>query len=236
MIYASLYLSLILLATNSLKAINTADDSLVLDPDPRRFSDQIAAFQTADAANPPPRGAIVCTGSSSMRMWHPRMEADLAGLTLLPRGFGGSHYTDVIHYAETLILKYEPRALLIYEGDNDACFGKSPQRIFHDFIFLANLCRERMPELRFYVIGAKPSVSRWDFAAKMQSANTMIEDYCHANVGFTYINVWPVLLNAEGRPRAELFIEDMLHLNQAGYDLWASAVVPIVTRGEAGFE
>jgi len=43
-------------------------------------------------------------------------------------------------------------------------------------------------------------------------------------------------LNAEGRPRAELFIEDMLHLNHAGYDLWASAVAPIVTRGEAGFE
>ena len=45
-----------------------------------------------------------------------------------------------------------------------------------------------------------------------------------------------MLLNAEGKPRADLFIEDMLHLNQAGYDLWASEVAPIVRRGEAGFE
>ncbi len=236
MFNASRPLCLILLATKCLCAVNTADYPFALDPDPARFSDQIAAFYAADAANPSPRGAIICTGSSSMRMWHPRIEADLAGLTLLPRGFGGSHYTDVIHYAEALILKYEPRALLIYEGDNDVCYGKSPQRIFQDFIFLANLCRERMPELRFYVIGAKPSISRWSFAGKMQSANAMIEDFCRANLGFTYINVWPVLLNAEGRPRAELFLEDMLHLNQAGYDQWASAVAPIVTRGEAGFE
>ena len=60
-----------------------------------------------------------------MRMWHPRIQKDLPRLTLIPRGFGGSHYTDVIHYRETLIFQYAPRALLLYEGDNDAAYGKS---------------------------------------------------------------------------------------------------------------
>jgi lysophospholipase L1-like esterase len=227
---------LLLLATTGLNAADKADYPFDFDPNPDRFSDQVTAFQTTDKANPPPKGAIVCTGSSSMRRWHPRIKDDLAGLTLLPRGFGGSHYSDVIHYVEELILKYEPRALLIYEGDNDANHGKSPQRVFHDFKYLAKLCRGQLPDLRFYVIGAKPSVARWAIAGKMQSANAMIEDYCRANEGFTYIDVWPALLDADGQPRPELFVEDMLHLNEAGYDLWASAIVPVVQRGEAGFE
>lgn len=229
-------LCFLLLVTSSLPAVDTVDYPYDFDPDPVRFADQVAAFQRTDEATPPPKGAIVCTGSSSMRMWHPRIRDDLAGLTLLPRGFGGSHYSDVIHYVEKLILKYEPRALLIYEGDNDANHGKSPQRVFHDFKYLTKLCRTRLPELRFYVIGAKPSVARWAIAGKMQSANAMIEDYCQANQGFTYIDVWPALLDDDGQPRPELLVEDMLHLNEAGYDRWAGAIAPIVLRGEAGFE
>ena len=116
--------------------LNGTDYPHPFEPDPARFAGDIAAFAKADETNPPSKGAIVCTGSSSMRMWHPRIREDLEGLTVIPRGFGGSHYSDVIHYMDELILKYEPRAVLIYEGDNDANFGKSPQRIFHDFKFL----------------------------------------------------------------------------------------------------
>ena len=138
----------LILASNSLSAYDRADYPQTFEPDPARFASAIAGFQAADAANPPPKGAIVCTGSSSMRMWHPRIKEDLPGLTLLPRGFGGSHYTDLIHYLEALVFKYQPRALLLYEGDNDANYGKTPERIFHDFKFLAEQCREQLPDLR----------------------------------------------------------------------------------------
>ena len=205
-------------------------------PDPERFAEQIEAFSKADSELMPPQGGIVCTGSSSMRFWHPRIEQDLAGLTVIPRGFGGSHYSDVIYYVEELILKYDPRAVLLYEGDNDANDGKSPQRIFNDFKFLVDLCRSRMPNLRFYIIPAKPSVSRWAIADRMQAANALIEDFCQANEGFTFIDVWPALLDSTGQPQSELFVPDMLHLNQKGYDLWAAAIAPVIKRSETGFE
>lgn len=37
-------------------------------PDPGRFAGAIAAFEAADSLSPPPSGAILCTGSSSMRV------------------------------------------------------------------------------------------------------------------------------------------------------------------------
>ena len=226
----------VLLASNILSAYDRADYPQAFEPDPARFASAIAKFQTADAANAPPKGAIVCTGSSSMRMWHPRIKDDLPGLTLLPRGFGGSHYTDLIHYLEDLVFKYEPRALLLYEGDNDAYYGKTPERIYQDFKFLAEQCREQLPDLRLYIIGAKPSIARWAIADQMQRSNAMIQDYCRAEPGFTYIDVWPPLLDANGQVRPELFTEDKLHLNSAGYDHWAAAISPVLLEKEAVFE
>ena len=169
-------------------------------------------------------------------MWHPRIKDDLPGLTLLPRGFGGSHYTDLIYYIEDLVFKYQPRALLLYEGDNDANYGKTPERIFQDFKFLAEQCREQLPDLRLYIIGAKPSIARWAIAEQMQRSNAMIHDYCRANLGFTYIDVWPLLLDANGHPRSELFMEDKLHLNSAGYDRWTAAIAPVLLGNEAALE
>ena len=234
--YKYAHFIVLLLASNSLFAYDRADYPRVFEPDPERFASAIAEFQAADAANPPPKGAIVCTGSSSMRMWHPRIKDDLPGLTLLPRGFGGSHYTDLIHYLEALVFKYQPRALLLYEGDNDAKYGKTPERIFQDFKFLVEQCREQVPDLRLYIIGSKPSVARWAIAEQMQRNNAMIQDYCRAKPGFTYIDVWPQLLDGNGQVRPELFMEDELHLNSAGYDRWTAAIAPVLIRGEAAFE
>ena len=234
--YKYAHFIVLLLASNSLFAYDRADYPRVFEPAPERFASAIAEFQAADAANPPPKGAIVCTGSSSMRMWHPRIKDDLPGLTLLPRGFGGSHYTDLIYYLEALVFKYQPRALLLYEGDNDAKHGKTPERIFQDFKFLVEQCREQVPDLRLYIIGSKPSVARWAIAEQMQRNNAMIQDYCRAKPGFTYIDVWPQLLDGNGQVRPELFMEDELHLNSAGYDRWTAAIAPVLLRGEAAFE
>ena len=226
----------LLLVSNSLSAHDRADYPQTFEPDPARFASAIAEFQAADAANPPPKGAIVCTGSSSMRMWHPRIKDDLPGLTLLPRGFGGSHYTDLIYHLEALVFKYQPRALLLYEGDNDANYGKTPERIFQDFKFLAEQCRKQFPDLRLYVIGAKPSIARWAIAEQMQRSNAMIHDYCRANLGFTCIDVWSQLLDGDGQARPELFMEDKLHLNSAGYDRWTAAIAPVLLGNEAALE
>lgn len=206
------------------------------EPDPHRFSSQIAAFQKIDTLNRPSEGGIVCIGSSSMRMWHTRIKEDLKGLTILPRGFGGSHYTDVIYYIDELVLKYKPRAVLIYEGDNDAAYGKSPKRIFSDFKYLVMRCRKEIPELRIYIIGAKPSISRWHIADDMQYANSLIEAYCINEPNCTYIDVWPSILGVDGKPRHELFMKDNLHLNNAGYEKWAKAIAPTLQKYESKYE
>jgi hypothetical protein len=45
-------------------------------------------------ADPPPKGGIIFTGSSSIRMWT-SLKEDFPGLPVLNRGFGGSMIPEV---------------------------------------------------------------------------------------------------------------------------------------------
>src|SRR5262245_23633376 len=69
---------------------------------------QIRAFEDADRRQPPNTGAILFTGSSSIRYW-PALGRDMAPVPVLNRGFGGSHLSHVIDYAERIIIPYRPQ-------------------------------------------------------------------------------------------------------------------------------
>ena len=201
-------------------------------PDPERFREAIDAFLAAEAEVPAPKGAIVATGSSSMRGWHRRIAADLAPLQVIPRGFGGSNMADVLHFVEELVLRHEPRAVLLYEGDNDVALGGSPERVLGDFDAVAKAIHERLPEARIYVIAVKPSLARWHLWDAMQAVNAGLAERAEADARLTFIDVATPMLNDAGEPKPEIFIRDGLHMNGAGYDIWRDAVRPVLLAGE----
>ncbi|WP_309006618.1 GDSL-type esterase/lipase family protein [Pelagicoccus sp. SDUM812005] len=206
------------------------------DPDPLRYADEIARFEAERAEGVHAEGAIVCVGSSSMRMWHKRMAEDLSPLTVIPRGFGGSHYSDVNYFFDELVGAYRPRAVLVYEGDNDVTHGKSPERVFADFMEFREKVAALDPEIRVYVIGVKPSTTRWHLKEEILATNRLIEQACEADERLSYIDVSKFLLNEEGAPRPEIFVEDGVHLNTIGYNLWAAAVGLVLVPAESEYE
>src|SRR6185436_19041042 len=92
-------------------------------PDPLRFEGEVLAYEAADREWGTSSGAIVCVGSSTIASWAGTIERDLAPLPVLPRGFGGSTMLDALYYVDRLVLPYRPRAVLLYEGDNDVLMG-----------------------------------------------------------------------------------------------------------------
>lgn len=209
---------------------------LTADPDPERYADEIARFEKERMANPPPVGAVLCVGSSSMRMWHDRIAEDLEPLTVIPRGFGGSQFSDVNHYFEELVAVYKPRAVLIYEGDNDVAHGKSPDQVLSDFKEFQGKVEALDPAIRIYVIGVKPSTKRWHMKDQIQETNRLIRETCENDEQLTYIDVSKFLLDESGNPMPDTFISDGLHLNRVGYNLWAGAVALELIPGEREFE
>lgn len=207
-----------------IRAENIRAEDLWSYPDPTRWEDAVRAFEASDLAAPPPADALLCIGSSSMRMWHETIEADLAPLAVIPRGFGGSTMYDVLHFAGRIVLPYRPRAVLLYEGDNDIDSGVPPQRVAAVFAEFVSQVHAQLPQTRIHVLSIKPSPARWSKWPQMQAANALLQAACAGDSTLAYVDVATPMLGPDGRPRSDLFLADQLHLSARGYALWTEVV------------
>ncbi|HEV8061465.1 MAG TPA: SGNH/GDSL hydrolase family protein, partial [Gemmataceae bacterium] len=184
-----------------------------------KWEKEIAAFERQDKEKAPPREGIVFVGSSTIRFWD--LQKSFPELNALNRGFGGSQLADSVHFAPRIVLKYEPRVVVLYAGDNDLAGHKTPEQVFTDFQAFATLIHKELPKTKLIYISIKPSVKRWSIWDQAQKTNALIEAYCKQDQRCVYVDVAPVILGKDGKPQADLFIKDGLHLNEKGYALVA---------------
>lgn len=195
------------------------------------FWSDIAAFKKKDSASPPPQQAILFVGSSSFAKW-----TDVAnyftGYTIINRGFGGSTFPDVIRYAYDIILPYRPKQVVIYCGDNDIASSDSVTAadVVQRFKTLFAIIRQNLPTTVVNFISIKPSPSRARLMPKMAAANAQIQAFLKNQKHAGFINVYDAMLDASGRPKAELFLEDQLHLKPVGYQLWQKIIQPYLLK------
>lgn len=198
------------------------------DPDPARFAADIRAFEAWDRQNSFPPRAVLFVGSSSIRMW--QTAESFPDSPVINRGFGGSHISDVNHFADRIVLKYRPVVVVFYAGDNDIADGKTPEQVSQDFEQFVGHLHERLPAAQVIYLPIKPSLLRWERWPQMQKANELIHQFTGNNNRLSYVDTATPMLGNDGRPRAELFVEDGLHLNAEGYRLWNGLVRPAIER------
>jgi lysophospholipase L1-like esterase len=197
-------------------------------PDPWRG--ELQAFAESDAESPPARGGVVFVGSSSIRLWDlPRWFPDLGG-PVLNRGFGGSHVSDSVEHVELLVTRHRPRAVVFYAGDNDLAEGRSAGQVANEFRRFVAAVRQELPSTPIVFIAIKPSTLRWGLADKQRDTNRRVRAQCDADPLLHYVDIWPAMLGADGKPRPELLAEDGLHLSAAGYRVWTDLVIPVLDR------
>ena len=202
---------------------------------PAPFEKEIAAFEASDAKSPPPQGAVLFLGSSSIRLWKTLAE-DFPDLKTINRGFGGSHVEHSVRYADKIVLPYRPKLIVLYAGDNDIAAGKSPQRVLQDFQALVTKVHAELPDTPILFIAIKPSVARWHLHGRIWLANRLVREFAESHPKVDFADVYTPALDPEGRPRADLLVDDGLHLNEQGYRLWTKVIRPHVARALAGEE
>jgi lysophospholipase L1-like esterase len=200
----------------------------VPDPDPGRFETDIRAFEAWDRQNAFPRNAVLFVGSSSIRMW-PTAES-FPELPVINRGFGGSHISDVQHFAERIVVKYKPRLIVFYAGDNDIAADKTSQQVFDDFQSFFRLVQQRLPGAQIAYLPIKPSIARWSRWPKMQATNALVRESARNEKRLIYVDTATPMLGIDGRPREELFLDDGLHLNDSGYAAWNRVLAPALLK------
>lgn len=189
------------------------------------FQEEVASIVEKHKDSDWQKGGIVFTGSSSIRMWKD-LDRYFPEAKIINTGFGGSQTEDLLRYIDVLVLNFEPAKIFVYEGDNDVNAGKPTAEILEDFETLTTKILGKIPHAKIYLIGAKPSPSRWHLKNEYLAFNKELEKYSKTNPTFTFVDTWTVMLDKNGNPKAELFIEDKLHMNEKGYDIWQRVFEP----------
>jgi lysophospholipase L1-like esterase len=190
----------------------------------QRWENTIGGFEKQDKEKPPLKDAILFVGSSSIALWN--VAKSFPDLKVINRGFGGSQISDSVYYAQRIVVKYQPRIVVFYAGDNDIAFGKSPERLRDDFKHFAEIIRKDLPDTTLLFLAVKPSLLRWKLFDKGTEANKLIEAYCRSAKNIVYVDVVKPMLGEDGKPKPELFLPDGLHMNEAGYKVWTSILKP----------
>jgi len=191
-----------------------------------RWEKDIARFEQQDRESPKEPGGVVFIGSSSIRMWD--LDESFPGMNAVNRGFGGSQIADSIYYADRILLPLGPRLVVLYAGDNDIAQGKSPERVLSDWkTFVAKL-HDELPETRILFIAIKPSQKRWNLIGKIREANAKIAEHCGGDPRLSFVDIDTPMIGDDQMPRAELFKDDGLHLNEKGYEVWTREIVKIL--------
>jgi len=192
-----------------------------------RFAAKVAEYVAMDRAHPPPKGAILFAGDSQFYRWT-TIHEDLPGYTLINRGIDSFQIENLIQYADQLVLPYEPRLIVLHVGGNDVHTGKSPERVLADFEALVAKIRARYPKVPIVFSSLTPGPGRWDEAPQRVATNRIVRDYIATQPDLAFVDLWSAMLTRDGKPRDDLWVEDRIHPNHAGYLLRVQLTKPFL--------
>lgn len=195
--------------------------------DPGRFTEQVDAIQKKyDTLLDITKETIVFTGSSSVRIWSDLQER-FPNHQIVNSGFGGSQASDLLAYSNELILRYKPKKVFIYEGDNDISDGKDSKIIISDIMGIIRKIREQNPAVKVVLIAAKPSIARWNLKRDYKRLNRKFKRMSRKDADIWYVDVWKPMLDGRN-VKQDIFIKDGLHMNAKGYEIWYNAMKPFL--------
>ncbi len=191
------------------------------------FADEVEAIQKKyDTLWDASKETIVFTGSSSIRIWHD-IQDRFPDHQIVNSGFGGSQASNLLDNCQELVLRFKPRKVFIYEGDNDISAGKKTKEIIGDILAIIEEIRAQDATTEIVLIAAKPSLARWNLKRDYKRLNRKFRKLSRKDVQMDYADVWKPMLNGK-KVKEDLFIEDGLHMNAKGYDIWFEVLEPHV--------
>ena len=183
---------------------------------------------------PVPENPVIFYGSSSLRLWDPTIRTDLDSDSIVNLAFGGSTLVTCCGNFEKIMAPYkEVKSMVIYAGDNDLGDGKSAIEVKDAFVQLFDKVEKRFGQIPVFFMSIKPSPSKQAILEKIADSNRLIREALASRSNFHYIDIFTPMLTNSGNSDPAYFLEDMLHMNEAGYRVWTK--VMLSQRAKIGF-
>ncbi|MDG2491372.1 MAG: GDSL-type esterase/lipase family protein [Flavobacteriaceae bacterium] len=182
---------------------------------------EIRQFEQLDKQISYPDNSILFLGSSSIRLWN-TLEQDMNPFPVIKRGYGGAHFRDLIFYTDRILANHKPEIIVCFVANDikGVPEDESPKKVLRLIKYFTRQVREKHPTIPLAFIEITPTSNRWKQWNEIKKVNQFIQDYTAKKDNLFFIETAPYFLNKSGKPRDELFVSDLLHLNKDGYALW----------------
>jgi hypothetical protein len=194
-------------------------------PEVKAWENDIAKFEQLDSSEKYPEESILFAGSSSIRLWS-TLKDDMSPYPVIQRGYGGAKLSDFAVYTDRIFDPHKCRAIVIFIA-NDITGSeqdKTPEEVLALYKSVIKTIRTNHRDTPVFWIAITPSSSRWKAWPQIQKANNFIMDYCDSKKNLYFIKTDFAFLGQDGKPKDELFRDDLLHLNAKGYEVWKEIV------------
>lgn len=149
----------------------------------------------------------------------------LPGVPLKNRGINADDTLGVLKRLDD-ILRPQPLAIFLLIGTNDLPWWthRKDADILKTYSQILDRCKELSPDTRVFVQSLLPRAKA--YANRIRRMNTELEKLA-ARQGFTFINLYPSFVDAEGALQTGL-TNDNLHLMAEGYTRWINIIQPYI--------
>lgn len=194
-------------------------------PEVKAWESEIEKFEQLDVAKSYPSDAIMFAGSSSIRMWS-TIGKDMLPYNVIQRGYGGASLSDFAVYAERILYPHKCQAIVLFIANDitGSEADKSPLEVSRLFRKTLYIIRRQFRDTPVFWVSVTPTPLRWHVWPEIREAGELIREICEDHRNTYYIDTERYFTNANGLPRAELFLDDRLHLNEEGYKVWSGVI------------
>ena len=191
----------------------------------KKWNAEIEKLEILDKTESDPNDAILFIGSSSIRLWN-NIAEDMAPYATISRGYGGAKYSDLAVFAKRLITPHRYRAIVVFVGNDvsGSSDDRSPEEVASLARYVSDVSLEHQPEAPVFLIEVTPTPTRYKHWPKIVDVNAALREITLTKPGTHFIATADQYLDDQKRPQAELFREDRLHQNEAGYAQWTSLI------------
>lgn len=185
----------------------------------------IKKFEQLDKTETYPDDAILFMGSSSIRLWN-TLQEDMQPYHTIQRGFGGAKISDVAWYTPRIVYPHKCKAIVIFIANDitGSDEDKTPQEVAGLFRYIVKTIHKKLPQTPIFYIQVTPTESRWSVWPKIQEGNALVKKQCESLSNVHFIETEKYFMNEEGKPKPSLFLDDRLHLNKEGYQVWTGVI------------
>lgn len=197
-----------------------------------KWEEAIRGLETRNQTEPRVECGVLFYGSSSIRRWD-TIAKDMAPWPAIQRGYGGAKLPDVIHFSPRMLCPFlgpdnpnRCKAIVLFVGND--IVGKpndpAPQEVARRFSTLLDWIRSQDVSVPVFWIEVTPTPSRWDAWNNVESATRLIRNVVQRDANAYLISTAGAFLGPDGFPVTNYFVEDQLHLNEAGYQRWSGLI------------